>query len=186
MLVVLLYAAPANARQGLYIGGSLFYTSIGSDTHDAFDKAYFDSLDSGPGIGLRLGWGLNDYFALEGSLSRSYHKTNFLGLANTEDQVLEGQSLVLKINVPLPDSKLEPYVFVGGGRYNIGDSNGPYYRGSSIEYGIGMDLYLTRAVSLNAGLSRKDIRFNKGKFYLDNVIDVETTTVDIGIAYHFR
>ena len=77
---------------------------------------------------------------LQGSLSRSYHKTNFLGLANTENQVLEGQSLVLKINVPLPDSKLEPYVFVGGGRYHIGDSNGPYYRGSSIEYGIGMDL----------------------------------------------
>jgi hypothetical protein len=49
-----------------------------------------------------------------------------------------------------------------------------------------MDLYLTHAVSVKAGLSRKDIRFNKGKFYLDNEIDVETMTVDIGIAYHFR
>jgi hypothetical protein len=121
-------AAPAIAKEGLYIGGPLFYTSIGSDTQDAFDKAYFNSLDSGPGIGLRLGWGLNNYFAIEGSLSRSYHKPNFLGLANTEDQVLEGQSLVFKINVPLPDSKLEPYVFVVG-RYNIGDSNGPVLSG---------------------------------------------------------
>lgn len=49
MLLVLLYAAPANAREGLYIGGSFFYTSIGSDTQDAFDKSYFGSLHTGPG-----------------------------------------------------------------------------------------------------------------------------------------
>jgi len=197
--MVMLWAVPAIAKEGLYIGGSLALTYIGAKTDrgDQFDEEYFDDLKAGPNFGLRVGWRLNDYFAAEAALTRSYHNTDFLG---AERQVLEGQSVILKIIAPdkflmgyhegryrLPQALggMEPYFLIGVGRFQIGDSGGTYYKGPGIEYGLGLDLYLTPAVSVNAGLTGGTIIFTSGKFHGERDVIAFVTSYDIGIAYHF-
>jgi len=196
VLVSAICVSPAMAKEGLSIGGSLSYASVSGYSQDLFDEAYFKSLKQGPGWGLRVGWGMTDYLAIEASLKRSYHETNLLGLGNLENQVFEGESLTLKLhpgkllnhlNIKLPrlPGGMEPFIFIGGGLYQIGDSNGTYYKGSGFEYGIGLDLYLTSDVSVDAGFSGRSITFTSGDFYSGRSVDAWTGAFDIGIAYHF-
>ncbi len=185
VLAVALGAAPASAREGFYAGGFLSVININGSSPDSFDKAYFDSLGSGLGGGLRLGAGFNEYVALEGSYSISYHDTSFLGLSNLQRQKLAGTTLALKVNIPLKESNIEPYFLAGVGFYEIGDSGGTYYKGSGKELGAGLDLYVSPKVSFNAGLTFTKITFTKGEFHLDHDVDAHVTTLDIGIAFHF-
>ena len=196
VLLVAICVSPAMAKEGFSIGGSLSYTNINGDSQDLFDQAYFKSLKPGPGWGLRVGWGLNDYLAIEASLTKNYHETNLLGLSNLERQVLEGESLTLKIypgnllnhfNIKLPrlPDGMEPFIFIGGGLYQIGDSGGTYYKGSGLEYGIGLDWYLLSNVSVNAGYIGRSMTFDKGEFSSGRNADVSTNAFDAGIAFHF-
>ncbi len=185
VLAVALSAAPAAAREGFYAGGFFSVSSISGSSGDSFDQAYFDSLGSGLGGGLRLGAGFNEYVSLEGSYSVSYHDTDFLGLSNLQRQKLTGKAIALKVNFPLKESNVEPYFFAGVGAYEIGDSGGTYYKGSGKEFGAGLDLYVSPEVSLNAGLTFTSITFTKGQFHLNHDVDANVTALDIGVAFHF-
>jgi hypothetical protein len=196
VLLVAICVSPAMAKEGLSIGGSLSYTNIFVDSRDQFDQAYFRSLKPGLGWGLRVGWGVYDYLAIEASLTRSYHKTSLLGRSNLERQVLEGESLILKIypgdllnhfDIKLPrlPGGIDPFIIIGGGLYQIGDTGGTYYKGSGFEFGIGLDWYLTSYVSVDAGFSGRSMTFDKGEFSSGKNADASTNTFDISIAYHF-
>jgi opacity protein-like surface antigen len=185
LLAVGLIATPAMAKEGFYLGGYIPITSIEGDSLDSFDEAYFDSLDAGGGLGLRLGYGLNRYVSLEGSMFISYHHTDFLGLSNVEDQEFTGQTLDLKINFPLSSSTVEPYALIGIGAYQIGDSGGTYYRGGGYQVGGGLDVYLAPELSFNAGLTFRKITFDEGDFHVLYDTEADVTTLDLGITYHF-
>jgi hypothetical protein len=196
VMLAAIWVSPAVAKEGLSIGGSYSYTNIYGHSQDLFDDSYFRSLSKGSGWGLQVGWGLNDYLAIETSLSRSYHGTRLLGFTNFERQVLEGESLILKFNpdyllnlfdITRPQllKNMEPSIFIGGGLYQIGDSGGTYYKGSGIEFGIGLDWYLTSNVSVGAVFRERNITFDKGELSSGRDADVMTITFDIGIAYHF-
>lgn len=204
LLIVLIGITPAQAREGLFIGASISYTGLSVHSDDSLDKEYFGSLKGGPGFGLNLGWGFNDYWAIEASFTRSYHKTTFLGLANLKNQVLEGHSLLLKVSLPSnlivdnPDKSplffnlanwfkpFEPYLILGGGQYQIGDSANTYYKGYGADYGIGVDLFASSAVSVNLGFTGRSISFTKGKFVSSSKeTSVSSASFDIGVAYHF-
>jgi opacity protein-like surface antigen len=197
VMLAAIWVSPAMAKEGLSIGGSYFYTNIYGNSQDQFDDSYFRSLRAGSGWGLRVGWGFNDYIAIETSLSRSYHETRLLNYTHFERQVLEGESLILKFNpdyllyyfdiITRPQllKNIEPSIFIGGGLYQIGDSGGTYYKGSGIEFGIGLDWYLISNVSVGAEFRERNLTFDKGELSSGRSADVVTITFAIGIAYHF-
>ncbi|MHB8844331.1 MAG: CFI-box-CTERM domain-containing protein [Nitrospirota bacterium] len=180
-----LHAGAALAKQGLYIGVSASSTTIAVGNGDRVDKAYFEALNNGYGGAIRAGWGLNDYFAVEGLWSRNYYETKFLGRTDLERQVLIGGSVGIRVSVPLDHGAYEPYLYVGGARYRIGDSGNTFYKGSGYEGSFGLEIYVTPAVSVNAGATRKEITLDEGLFYLDKKIDIRVNSLDLGITYHF-
>jgi opacity protein-like surface antigen len=186
VLAVAFIATPAMAKQGFYLGGYIPFTSVSGDSLDAFDDTYFGSLDGGAGLGLRLGIGFNRYVALEGSFFRSIHSTDMIiGGYQIEDQEFTGQTLDLKINFPLTGSNIEPYLLIGVGAYQFGDSGGTYYEGSGNQFGVGLDMYMAPELSMNVGLTWRKITIDSGDFH--NVYDsnVDTSTFDVGLTYHF-
>jgi YVTN family beta-propeller protein len=182
---VVLAASAASAREAGYLSVEGTYTSIKGKKGDAVDTAYFDSLDPGPGIALRLGWGPNEYIAIEGSAFWSFHDTDFLGMTNLERQTFSGMDLALRLNVPIPDSRYTPYALLGFGKYAIGDSGGKHYKGSGTEYGLGVTVTLDPMIALTGGVTQHQISFDSGDFHLDQDVDATATSWMIGIVYRF-
>jgi hypothetical protein len=185
ILAGLLCAAPISAKEGLYADAFLSVVNIEGSSSDSFDQAYFDSLDPGLGAGVRIGAGFNENVAVEASFFKSSHETDFLGFSNLENQEFTGKILSLKLSMPVEQSNLQPYLFLGVGQYEIGDSSGVYYKGRGGEFGLGTDYYLEPEVSIHGGLTYRTITFDKGKFHLDTDADASAISLDFGIAFHF-
>jgi hypothetical protein len=181
----LFLAQSASAKDGFYTGILYTNTTIKGKSSDTVDKAYFDSLDPGQGITLQLGWGLNEYLAIEGSLFRTYHDTDFLGMANLQRQMFSGLTLAIRLNLPIPDSRYTPYGYLGIGKYEIGDSGGTHYKGSGNELGLGLEVAIDPMVALTGGVARREITFDSGDLHLDKDTDVTATSWNLGIVYHF-
>ncbi len=178
-------AQSASAKEGFYTGILYTNTTIKGKSSDTVDKAYFDSLDPGQGITLQLGWGLNEYLAIEGSLFRTYHDTDFLGMANLQRQMFSGQILAIRLNLPIPNSRYTPYGYLGIGKYEIGDSGGTHYKGSGNELGLGLEVAIDPLVALTGGVARREITFDSGDLHLDKDTDATATSWNLGIVYHF-
>lgn len=174
-----LIAGPAQAREGLYLGAYYQTTTLSGDV-----LSTVPGVDSGTGLGGRLGLGIGRYLGIEGTLFKTTHDA---GLYPTIDY--KGGTIDFKIYFPLTGSGLEPYLMAGVGKYKL--ENVFYnpgvtysYSGEGAEYGIGVNLYLFPELSLNAGYTKQNITFDSGT-PLGVDLDGKARTFDVGITYHF-
>ena len=165
LAVLLLVASPVMAKEGFYLG--VFYPA---ETISG-DAGSTTTTSSGGGWGLRLGEGFNRYLSIEARYSDTTHdSTHLKGLAGD-----------LKLNFPLTslDSAqimtFEPYIMGGYVHYELSGFGSPQSNG--LQYGIGVELYLFRELSIQAGWTDSKVEFNS------NSGDVKT--VDFGLIYHF-
>jgi hypothetical protein len=168
VLAVALVTSPAIAKEGFYLGAFVPFNSISGN---------ITSLDSGSGLGFRAGYGFNKYLALEGSVFKTKHDVSATSGGGTVD--FSGRVLDLKLNIPVSD-RFEPYFLVGGGRYELNGS-GTDLTGNGAQAGFGIDVYVYKGLSLNAGMTWRRISFDAEPITLD----ANVRTFDIGIAYHF-
>jgi len=169
VLSCVLIAAPASAKSGFYLGVNMLFNDISGDINSG------SAIDSGNGLGLRAGFGLNRYLALEGAIWKTAHDTTGGGTTD-----LKAGTLDLKLNFPLSGSNLEPYVLVGMGKYTL-ENSATSVDGKGIQFGIGLDIYLFPELSFNAGVTRRNITFDTPGTETDGKV----TSLDFGITYHF-
>jgi len=168
----LIIASPVMAKEGFYIGVYLPTTSLSGDAGS--------SVDTGNGLGFRAGMGLNRYFAIEGTYEKTSHDVTG---GSTAD--LKGAAVNAKLNFPLTtlDSQkvmsVEPYAKIGFGNYELSLPN-ISGKGTGVQYGIGVELYLFRELSINAGWTKTKVELD---FPTNPSADIKT--IDIGLMYHF-
>lgn len=167
VVALVLAAAPVMAKEGFYAGVFMPTTSFSGDAGSG--------VSSGNGWGVRVGSGFSRYFAIEGNYSTTTH-----------DSVdLKGLAADLKLNFPLTtlDSaqvmSLEPYILLGYAHYERGNST--TWKSDGAQYGFGIELYLFKELSVNAGWTRSAISWDT----TPRETDGNATTVDFGILYHF-
>jgi hypothetical protein len=170
MLAIVLMASPAFAERGFYFGLNLLFNDISGDVNSA------DVYDSGSGLGLRGGFGLNRYLALEAGVWQTRHDLKVGG--GSAD--LQAGTFDLKINVPISGSHIEPYVLAGVGTYSL-EQNGSSDDGEGVRFGLGMDISLFQELSFNVGLTRNNVTFK----HAGRETDGKITTMDFGLSYHF-
>ena len=169
--VCLFFATPVMAKEGFYIGAFYPSESISGDAGT--------NVDSGGGWGVRAGVGFNRYLAIEGHYSTTKH--DITGGESTDLKCLAGD---LKLNFPLTslDSAqvmtVEPYIMGGYGHYEI--SNTESFKSDGFQYGIGLELYLFRELSVQAGWTDTRLEFKDG-----GSVKGDVKTVDFGLNYHF-
>jgi hypothetical protein len=168
---LLFTASPLMAKEGFYIGAYLVPTA----------KVSGVSGDTGSGYGFRAGLGFNRYFSIEGSLEMSEHDLN--GGATAD---VKGVAADFKINFPLTslDSAnvmtLEPYVRLGYGASDFDPEQGSSSSGSGVRFGVGIELYLFRELSVNAGWTSTNVSYGDS---IDK--DADVRVFDVGLNYHF-
>jgi len=176
VLAMTLVAAPAMAKEGLFIGAQLIPSvDISGDAGNG--------LDDGSGYGFRLGLGFNKYFSIEGVLERM--ELDIVGGGTLE---LDGVAVNARLNFPLTtlDSakvmSFEPYVLAGYGMYEA-TSGGQSSDGNGFRLGIGIEQYLFRELSVNIGYTSTSVTFDAtaGSPKQDGTIRV----IDVGLIYHF-
>jgi hypothetical protein len=166
ILATALLATPAAAKEGFYLGVNVLFNEFSGD---------INNLDSGNGLGLRAGIGLNRYLSFEGTLFRTDHEAKSGG--GTVD--FTGLTIDAKLNFPLSGSHLEPYIFAGVGTYEF-DGNGTTTDAKGGQIGIGIDIYLFPELNFNVGLTRRNITLDTTPEQ-----DGKVTTLDFGFTYHF-
>ena len=173
----LLLAAPVMAKEGLYIGAFRPTNTISGDAGT--------NIDSGAGWGLRAGVGLSRYVAIEGNYSSTKHDVK--NVPGTTSTGLRGLAGDLKLHFPLTslDSAqvmtLEPYLLLGYGHYEFDKPSTVKSNGG--QWGVGIELYLFRELSINAGMTRTKATFKNTGAGADVSGDIKT--IDFGISYHF-
>jgi len=170
VLATALMASPASAKHGFYLGVNLLFNDISGDVNSA------DVYDSGSGLGLRGGFGLNRYLALEAGIWQTRHDLKVGG--GSAD--LQAGTLDLRINFPISGSHIEPYVLAGVGSYTL-EQNGFSENGNGVRFGLGMDISLFPELSFTVGLTRNNVTFKHAGTDTDGKI----TTMDFGLSYHF-
>jgi len=166
VLLVVFVASPVMAKEGFYLGAFIPTNTISGDAGNG--------TSSGKGWGIRAGVGSNRYLAFEGNYSTTSH-----------DSVdLKGLAVDLKLSFPLTtlDSSqvmsIEPYAIIGYAHYEIGDST--TFKSDGMQYGFGIELYLFRELSVNAGWTKSAVSFDTSP-----KTDGSVKTLDIGLIYHF-
>lgn len=181
-----LYAAPALAKEGLYISGYVPYDDLSSDI------VRYTGVDGGLGIGVRAGVGMGRYFALEGSVFRSNHD-----MTNQPSANFEGLTGAAKLNLPVTGTEVIPYLLLGIGEYRLKNGTSTY-KGEGIFWGAGIYVTLAPELSLNFGWSTGNIDFdgNSGfnQYYgllplpyslAPSKVGGDLQTFEVGITYHF-
>ncbi len=169
-LALTLIATPASAKEGFYLGINMLFNDISGEVNSP------EWADNGNGLGLRGGYGLNRYLAIEVGIWKTKHDMKYGG--TTAD--LKAGTIDLKINFPLTGSHIEPYLLAGVGTYTI-ENNGISEDGNGGRIGIGMDIYLFPELSFNVGLTRNNVTFKHNNVDVDGKVQ----TLDFGISYHF-
>jgi len=170
VLALAVIATPATAKEGFYLGVNVLFNDISGEYNSP------EWMDSGNGLGLRAGIGLNRYLAFEAGLWKTDHDMKF----GTGSADLTGATIDAKLNLPLSGSQIEPYIQAGVGSYEV-SQNGFSEDGKGGQLGIGMDIYLFPELSFNVGLMRRNITFEHN----NNDIKAKVTTLDFGFTYHF-
>ena len=166
VLVLMIGAAPAMAKEGFYLGVNVLFNEFGGD---------ITNLDSGNGLGLRAGIGLNRYLATEGGLFQTDHDVK-----NGPGRVdFTGLTVDAKLSLPLSGSQIEPYIIAGVGTYEF-DNNGNTTDATGGQLGIGLDIYLFPELNFNVGLTRRNITLDTNPER-----DGKVTSLDFGFTYHF-
>jgi hypothetical protein len=162
----MIFASPVMAKEGFYLG--LFYPT------EAISGDAGRGANSGGGWGVRLGSGFNRYLSLEGHYSSTSH--------NSAD--LNGLAADLKLNFPLTSldtdqiMTVEPYIIIGYGHYEFGKSS--KVKSDGVQYGFGVELYLFRELSVQAGWTKTSVSFDSTP-----KSEGDVKTLDLGLIYHF-
>ena len=172
LTVTLLFivALPAVAKDGFYIGIDMLFNDISGDINAP------ENIESGNGLGLHGGYGLNQNLAIEAGIWKTKHSNKYAGHAAD----LKAGTIDLKVNYPLVDSHIEPYILFGAGVYTI-EQKGFSMEGKGGRAGIGMDIYLVPDISVNVGFTRSNVTFKHNSVDIDGRI----TTMNFGLTYHF-
>ena len=168
--LLLIFAQPAAAKEGFYLGVNVLFNDINGDINTP------ENVDSGNGLGLRGGFGLNNNIAVEAGVWKTKHSNKLAG----KSADLDAGTIDLKISFPLVGSHIEPYVLFGAGMFTI-EQKGISDKGKGGRVGIGMDIYLFPDISFNVGFTRSNAAFTHNSADMDGRI----TTMDFGISYHF-
>lgn len=169
---LMLVATPVMAKEGFYLGAFMPTETLSGDAGT--------NVDSGTGWGLRAGMGFNRYLSLEAHYSTTKHDVT--GASSFDLKSLAGD---LKLNFPLTslDSAqvmtLEPYIMGGYAHYESSASGTPTSDG--FQWGFGIELYLFRELSLNAGWTHTSVSFDTTPTKTEGNVK----TLDFGIIYHF-
>jgi outer membrane protein with beta-barrel domain len=167
----LLFAAPVMAKEGFYIGAFVPTETLSGDAGT--------NVDSGTGWGLRAGVGFGRYTAVEAAYSSTKHDVT--GGTSTDLKGLAGD---LKLHFPLTslDSAqimtLEPYFRLGYAHYEA--SKPSTAKSDGFQWGFGIELYLFRELSINAGWTKTSVSFDTNP-----KTEGDIKTVDFGVMYHF-
>ncbi len=168
---LLVSVSPVLAKEGFYIGAFLPTETISGDAGNG--------SSSGSGWGLRAGRGFNRYFAVEAHYSTTSH--DITGQSSADLKCLAAD---LKLNFPLTslDSAqvmtVEPYIMGGYAHYEFGKSSS--VKSDGLQFGLGIELYLFRELSIHAGWTKSTISFDSTP-----KSDGDVKTVDFGLIYHF-
>lgn len=162
------------AAFGVYVPTTKFYRD-------------FATLESGSGIGARFGVFGGDVIGLEFSAFQTRHDD-----PSGENWDFSGMTVDLKLRLPLAGKQVVPYGSVGAGRYVIRDDEGiVVYRGNvdwnginGTQVGLGIDVYLSEQLSVNAGFARRRIEFDYGTSTGADMIAL-TKTIDFGLNVHW-
>jgi hypothetical protein len=163
-LALLLITAQAIAKQGFYIGPEIVFNDIGGQVNSD------NTIASGNGLGLKGGFGFNRYVGVETSFWMTGHD-----VAGGRTTDLRGLTIDMKVNFPIVNSHIEPYLLAGIGQYRLNST-----RGNGGNFGAGMDVYLFPWLNFNVGLTRRIIDFGTAP-----KVSGEVTSMDIGFVYHF-
>jgi len=175
-------AAPAMAKEGLYVGAFVPVEKISGTAADGSDSA--------SGWGVRAGIGANRYFAFEANYATTQHNVA-LPLPSSMD--LRSFAGDFKVNFPLTslDSAqvmtLEPYFLFGYTHYEKAQV-GATYKSDGPQWGVGIELYLFQELSLQAGWTKTNVKFNEPSGlafppFIDKEGHVER--LEFGLTYHF-
>jgi hypothetical protein len=163
-------ALPAAAKEGFSLGVNMLFCDVGGEINTP------QWLDSGSGLGLHGGFGFNRYFSIEAAIGRTKHDR----IAGGETVAVKWGALDLKINFPLKDSHIEPYLLIGYGIFTF-DAAEASENGTGGRIGIGMDVYLSRDISFNVGMTWNNPTFKHNNVDAGGKIQI----LDFGISYHF-
>lgn len=164
-------ALPVMAKEGFYVGGYVIPSS---------DVSGVPAVESGSGYGFRAGLGFNRYFTIEGSYDILEHDLTGGGTVD-----IKGWAVDAKVNFPLTSldrndvMTLEPYVRAGYGIDYEFEAGGASSSGDGIRLGVGIELYLFKELSVNAGWTRTEVSFDDGGD------DGSIRAFDVGLNYHF-
>ena len=163
-------AQPAVAKDGFYLGINMLFNDIKGDINVP------ENIESGNGLGLHGGFGFSQDLAIETGIWKTKHRNKEAGKAAE----LETVTIDLKINFPLVDSHIEPYLLFGAGIFTV-EQKGISRDGKGGRVGIGMDVYLLPNISFNVGFTRSNVTFTNNTAD----IDCRINTMDFGLTYHF-
>jgi hypothetical protein len=164
ILAVLFTASVIEAKEGFYLGASMVFNDLRGDINTG------NTIAPGNGAGLKGGYGLNRFVAIETFYWRTNHD-----IAGGRSIQLKGGTVDVKVTFQVTGSHIEPYLLVGAGNYLLDT-----LRGSGWDYGAGMDIYLVPALNFNVGWTRRTIDFGKAP-----TVSGEVDSMDIGLVYHF-
>lgn len=151
----------------------------------------FKALDAWEGAGVRLGFSEENILSSQFSAFKSWHDTD----AGSRDRnTFTGMAIDIRLSFPF-FPVVAPYGFIGFGRYVL-ETPDIVYRawGSGNSYGIngyqrgyGVDIYISKAFSLNLGYTERRIRFEAPNPNGTDFISLRTkaSTYDAGFAVHF-
>ena len=120
---------------------------------------------------------MNRYFAVEGSYETAEQDVDGGGSYD-----LKGLAVDLKVNFPLTtlDSNnimsLEPFIRLGFADYEL-SSSGSSTSGNGMRFGVGIELYLFKELSVSGGWTRTTASFDDE--------DARVKIIDLGLNYHF-
>ena len=168
-------------RPLMHFGIGVHGTSIIDDS----DATANSSFDTGGGFSLDFGWRLGSGFSLDLGVSTSFHDTQSFGeSANLTSITLDGRFFLGDWN-----QRLQPYLQAGLGAYVLSYSDtSDTFSGPGFQLGGGVDLYLTRGVSIGAKLLYRGafLEYDDPTYYYDSPSSfVSSFVYGADVKFHF-
>lgn len=177
-------AAAQSNTQGFSVGA--FLNGSAAQVEDA------DEADSGGGLSLHLGYGVNESVSLFARVSGAAIEAE--GFA--EDQyALAHFDLGARYSFGSTASRLRPFLqgaYSGrAASFDLGSEGTLDVRGSGFTGGGGLEYFVSPTMSIEGGLSFTSGEFNEGRLdgsewvdLDDTSFDMTTTRVDLGVTWH--
>ena len=178
------YGPPAD-RPGMYLGLGVFGVSVVNQANSGVDF-----LTSGAGYNMMLGFRLNRNLALELGLAEGFHNNVTDAWGDTVDYLVLSQVTAdLKLILPGPGGRLQPFVQGGVGLYVLADAySSELASGGGFQLGGGLDFWLNPWWSLGGRLLYHGVQFKS--FYEPQIGRshspfLSTVSLEVNAQFHF-